>query len=534
MYEDFFHFREKPFALEPSARFIVLSRDHREALATLVYAIDEQEGWAMLLGQPGVGKTTLVIALLKDLAERVIPAVITNPRVEPLDFMNMMALELGLPGPFRSKGQFLVSLNDLLKQCRREGKVILLVVDEAHSLLPEMVEELRLLGNLDDSTPRVLNIFLVGQPELLKLIKQSGGTSLLQRLRRYYLLRPMGEDETTRYIEHRLKIAGGNPGLFTAQAMSAIHRLTRGVPRLINSLCDDALLLAYTQDTAKVDLAQVVAAAKEDPSLRWTFGALDLPEDQAAEDQAAPEPGAVPGQFDTLWQDTPIASPPEPQPYQAPPQYQAPPAQAAQPQAYQAPPQHPQYQAPPQAYQAPPQAQAYQAPQAQAYQHPPQQPQAYQPPPEPSLVDKARRQAEMKAQRRALKAQQQNQREALKAEKRAQAAAIRELKGPGFFSRMIGRLSREAPHSFWMRLAVLGGILLLVFLLYQAWQHGGRSLAVSMGLISPAIIMPGDINSPLPRNPVRPRQEGPPDWGPLLRPGQSTAPRTGSLGGGGV
>ena len=430
-----------------------------------------------------------------------------------------------MPGPFRSKGQFLVALNDLLKQCRREGKVILVVVDEAHSLLPEMVEELRLLGNLDDSTPRVLNIFLVGQPELLKLIKQSGGTSLLQRLRRYYLLRPMGEDETTRYIEHRLKIAGGNPDLFTAQAMSAIHRLTRGVPRLINSLCDDALLLAYTQDMAKVDLAQVVAAAKEDPSLRWTFGSLDLPEEVQAQEQAAPEPGAAPGQFDAPWQDTPIVAPPEPQSYQeAPPQ---------QPQ-YQAPPQQPQaYQPPPQPYQAPPQAQAYQAPpQGQAYQA--QQPQAYQPPPGPSPVDKARYQAEMKAQRQALKAQQQNQREALKAEKRAQAAAIRELKGPGFFSRMIGRLSREAPHSFWMRLAVLGGILLLVFLLYQAWQHGGRSLAVRMGLISPAIMMPGDINSPLPRNPVRPRQEGPPDWGPLLRPGQSVAPRTGSLGGGGV
>ncbi|MCF8040483.1 MAG: AAA family ATPase [Desulfarculaceae bacterium] len=538
MYEDFFHFREKPFALEPSARFIVLSSDHREALATLVYAIDEQEGWAMLLGQPGVGKTTLVIALLKDLGERVIPAVITNPRVEPLDFMNMMALELGLPGPFRSKGQFLVALNDLLKQCRREGKVILLVVDEAHSLLPEMVEELRLLGNLDDSSPRVLNIFLVGQPELLKLIKQSGGTSLLQRLRRYYLLRPMGEQETTRYIEHRLKIAGGNPDLFTAQAMSAIHRLTRGVPRLINSLCDDALLLAYTQDMAKVDLAQVVAAAKEDPSLRWTFGALDLPEEAPAEEPAAPEPGAEPGQEQAPWQDTPIQAPPEPGQYQAPvqqPQQPGAPAQAAQPQAYQAPQQQPVYQTPPpqqpqaqpQAYQAPPQPQAYQVP-------PQQQPQAYQAPPGPAPVDKARRQAELKAQRQALKAQKQAQREAVKAEKKAQAAAMRELKGPGFFSRIIGRLSREAPHSFWMRLAVLVGILLLVFLLYQGWQHGGRSLAVRMGLISPAIMMPGDINSPLPRNPARPRQEGPPDWGPLLRPGQSTAPRTGSLVGGGV
>ena len=524
MYEDFFHFREKPFALEPSARFIVLSRDHREALATLVYAIDEQEGWAMLLGQPGVGKTTLVIALLKDLGERVIPAVITNPRVEPLDFMNMMALELGLPGPFRSKGQFLVALNDLLKQCRREGKVILLVVDEAHSLLPEMVEELRLLGNLDDSTPRVLNIFLVGQPELLKLIKQSGGISLLQRLRRYYLLRPMGEDETTRYIEHRLKIAGGNPDLFTAQAMSAIHRLTRGVPRLINSLCDDALLLAYTQDSVKVDLAQVVAAAKEDPSLRWTFGALDLPEDAPAEEPAAPEPGAEPGQEQASWQDAPIQAQPEPEQYQAPaqrPRQQGAPTQAAQPQAYQAPPQQPRDQAPP------PEPQTYQAP-------PPQQPQAYQPPPGPSPVDKARRQAELKAQRQALKAQQHSQREAQKTEKRARAAAMRELKGPGFFSRMIGRLSREAPHSFWMRLAVLVGILLLIFLLYQGWQHGGRGLAIRMGLISPPIMMPGEISPLLPRNQSRPRQEGPPDWGPLLRPGQPTAPRTGSLGRGGV
>ncbi|MCB2190694.1 MAG: AAA family ATPase [Deltaproteobacteria bacterium] len=513
MYEEFFHLREKPFALEPSARFIVLSRDHREALATLVYAIDEQEGWAMLLGQPGVGKTTLVIALLKDLGERVIPAVITNPRVEPLDFMNMMALELGLPGPFRSKGQFLVALADLLKQCRREGKAILLVVDEAHSLLPEMVEELRLLGNLDDSTPRVLNIFLVGQPELLKLIKQSGGTSLLQRLRRYFLLRPMGEDETKRYIEHRLKIAGGNPDIFTLQASSAIHRLTRGVPRLINSLCDDALLLAYTQDLAKVDLPQVVAAAKEDPSLRWTFGSLDLPDETQSEEQAAPE-----------------------QPVPEPPQQQAPPAQ--QPQA--APEQAAQPQVPPapvaqaQPYQAPQQQPAYQPPPAQQPQAPPQAQEALPQAPQPPLPNKAQHKAELKAQRQAIKAQQQAQEEALKAERKARAAALRELQGPGLFSRMIGRLSREAPHSFWMRLAVLVGILLVVFLLYQAWQHGGRTLAVRMGLISPAIMMPGEISSPLPRNQADPRQQGPPDWGPLLRPGQPAATRAGSLGGGGL
>lgn len=491
MYEDFFHFREKPFALEPSARFIVLSRDHREALATLVYAIDEQEGWAMLLGQPGVGKTTLVIALLKDLGERVIPAVITNPRVEPLDFMNMMALELGLSGPFRSKGQFLVALNDLLKQCRRQGKAVLLVVDEAHSLLPEMVEELRLLGNLDDSTPRVLNIFLVGQPELLRLIKQAGGVSLLQRLRRYYLLRPMGEDETTRYIQHRLKTAGGSPDIFTAQAMTAIHRLTRGVPRLINSLCDDALLLAYTQDSSRVELSQVVAAAKEDPSLHWTFGSLDLPEEAAAPEAPAPQPAA-----ETTTEQPPQPYAPAPAAPPPTPQYQpAPPPQAAPPQAYQAPP----------------------APRPKDRQ--------------PLPAGRADRQA---ARRQEVKAQQQAQRQALKAERQARAAAARERKGPGFFSRFVGRLSREAPHSFWMRLAVLVGILLLVLLLYQAWQHGGRSLAVRWGLISPAIMMPGEIKAPLPGNQAGSLPEGPPDWGPLLHPGQSTATGTGSLAGGGV
>ncbi|MBU1276035.1 MAG: AAA family ATPase [Proteobacteria bacterium] len=521
MYEDFFHFREKPFALEPSARFIVLSRDHREALATLVYAIDEQEGWAMLLGQPGVGKTTLIIALLKELGERVIPAVITNPRVEPLDFMNMMALELGLAGPFRGKGQFLVALNDLIKQCRREGKVLLLVVDEAHSLLPEMVEELRLLGNLDDSTPRVLNIFLVGQPELLKLIKQSGGTSLLQRLRRYYLLHPLGEDETERYIEHRLKVAGGNPSLFTQKAISAIHRLTRGVPRLINSLCDDSLLLAYTQDLAQVDLPQVVAAAKEDPSLRWTFGSLDLPEDETPEPEASPEQAS--------WQAYPQEAAPQfevpdqaPAPAQGGQAYQQPP-QAA----YQPPPQPQAYQPPPQAaYQQPPQPQAYQPPPQAAYQQPPQ-PQAYQPPPGPQPGELAQYKAAQKAQRLA-------QREAQKAEKQARAAALRQLKGPSVVSRLLSRLSREAPHSFWVRLAVLAGILLLIFLLYLAWQHGGRGLAVRMGLVKPAIMMPGEITVPSPRVPGQPRQEGPPDWGPLLRPGQPAAPRSSSLGGGGV
>ena len=516
MYEDFFHFREKPFALEPSARFIVLSQDHREALATLVYAIDEQEGWAMLLGQPGVGKTTLIIALLRELGERVIPAVITNPRVEPLDFMNMMSLELGLPGPYRSKGQFLVALNDLLKRSRREGKAILLIIDEAHSLLPEMVEELRLLGNLDDSTPRVLNIFLVGQPELLKLVKDSGGTSLLQRLRRYHLLKPLGSEETDRYVRHRLRVAGGDEDTFDEGAVNAIHRITRGVPRLINSVCDDSLLLAYTKDQTRVGVAEVLAAAEEDPSLRWTFGTAELPpEESEAEDEPATE---------------------------AAPEGEAP-AEAAE-------------------EGAAPASPRVQADQAQA--QPAQSQAAAETAPPEGLDNKARKKAarlaakEQKLLQKAARAQAKAEAKAgAKAATQAKAAAKAEAKadadsrkaaaaavsegqeaGPeakkkNIFSRLAGSMSKEAPGSFWKRLAFLGVLSLMVWGSYAAYHQWGRSLAVYLGLARPKIMMPGDIAIPLPGQNKQNREEGPPDWGPLLRPGQSAArDTTGPQGGG--
>jgi len=269
MYNEFFQLSEMPFAIEPNPRFIMLGEDHLEALATLVYAIDQQEGWALLLGEAGVGKTTLIIALLRELKDQVISAVVTNPRLEPLDFFNLVALELGLEGPFSSKGQFLVALQQMINRCRQEGKTLLLVIDEAHSLSPTMLEELRLLGNLDDSSPRVLNIFLVGQPEILQNLNKPEARGLLQRLRRHYRLKPLSPQETASYVRHRLQAAGGSPSIFDDEALAVVHEITGGNPRLMNSLCDNVMILAFTRDQKKITAALVREAAENDITLGW-------------------------------------------------------------------------------------------------------------------------------------------------------------------------------------------------------------------------------------------------------------------------
>lgn len=288
MYNEFFGLSEKPFALEPNARFIVLTEDHREALATLVYAVEQQEGWAALVGAPGVGKTTLIIALLQELSDRIIPAVITNPRLEPLDFMNMVALELGLKGPFSSKGHFLVAFKQLVQQCRAAGKVLLLVIDEAQAMTFEMLEEMRLLSNIDDGSPKVLNFLLSGQMEFLSVLSRDEATALRQRLRHFYTLRPLGVEETRTYIRHRLRVAQGSPDLFTDRAAILVHQITGGVPRLVNTVCDESLIVAFTRGRTKVDLDEVKEGARDLPMLRLAR------QQRAQQAQASKQPAQQP------------------------------------------------------------------------------------------------------------------------------------------------------------------------------------------------------------------------------------------------
>ena len=274
MYQQFFNFKEAPFAIEPNSRFIILNEEHQEALATLIYAIEQREGWALLLGYPGVGKTTLIMALFQEMGDSVVAGVITNPRLEPLDFFNMIALELGMEGPLTSKGQFLVALRHLIGRYRQEGRSILLVVDEAHSLTLELLEEIRLLGNLDDGSPRVLNIFLVGQPQVLRLLKQASDQGLMQRFRRYHILKALDQNGTASYIRHRIKVAGGDPQIFSPEALAAVHEMSGGNCRLINSICDEALLLAFTREQRTVNGENVLEAAEDNPALKLQKSSL--------------------------------------------------------------------------------------------------------------------------------------------------------------------------------------------------------------------------------------------------------------------
>lgn len=281
------------------------------------------------------------MALLREVGERVLSAVLTNPRLEPLDFLNQIALELGMEGPYASKGPFLAALSQLINRCRSQGKLVLIIVDEAQDLNPEVLEELRLLGNLDASSPRVLNIFLVGQPEVIRVMKKAGAKALMQRLHRNFALKPLTREETSGYVRQRLLAAGARREVFEPESLEALYEITHGIPRLINSLCDDALLLGFSRDLARIDAELIRAAAAEDPTLDWTsieperFGApgpaTTAPARQAAAREAQPVPPPPRRELPLAGKPAALAKPgqePQPQPQPEPETLAAPAAPA--------------------------------------------------------------------------------------------------------------------------------------------------------------------------------------------------------------
>jgi len=286
MYTSFFGLSEKPFAITPDPRYLYLSERHAEALAHLLYGINESGGFIQLTGEVGTGKTTVVRTLLSRVPHHADVAVILNPRVTPVEFLLTICEELGLgvaEADRDSVKQMVDALNRRLLSGHAEGRRIIVLVDEAQNLSIDVLEQVRLLTNLETPTQKLLQIILIGQPELRELLDRTDLRQLAQRITGRYHLKPLSREETKGYVRHRLRVAGATEDIFTPAALVELHRLSQGIPRVINVACDRALLGAYTQEVKKINAGLVRRAAGEVYGRRflptwlgWVVGSFGL------------------------------------------------------------------------------------------------------------------------------------------------------------------------------------------------------------------------------------------------------------------
>ncbi len=264
MYLEFYGLVRPPFEMTPDPSFLYLGETHREGLAMLHYAIEARKGFLALTGEVGTGKTTLIHALLSQLKSTTPSAFIFNPRLDPLDFLRMLFDEFGIEAECQTKAEYLMALNHYLIDCLAQDKVALLIVDEAQNLSPEMLEEVRLLSNLETPTSKLLQIMLVGQPELDEMLDRPELRQLRQRIVLRHHLRPFDASELDHYVSERLRLAGyTGKGIFTRSARKELQAVTGGVPRLVNVVCDSALLLGYSREKSEIDADLIHEAAVE-------------------------------------------------------------------------------------------------------------------------------------------------------------------------------------------------------------------------------------------------------------------------------
>jgi len=249
MYKKFYSLREKPFEITPDPRFLFLSENHKEALAHLTYAVKEKKGFTVITGEVGTGKTTLIQTLLSRLDGNTKTAYIFNPKLGSNDFLQYICEDLGLKGQKRSKGQYIALLHHFLMACYARNENVVLIIDEAHTLNPTLLEEVRLLTNLETPKSKLLQVILMGQPELDDILDRSEFRQLKQRVSLRYHMQPLNKEETKEYIKKRLRIAGtSDTSIFTSKALHRIYKYSKGIPRLINIVCDNALLTGYATD----------------------------------------------------------------------------------------------------------------------------------------------------------------------------------------------------------------------------------------------------------------------------------------------
>ena len=291
MYTSFFGLQEKPFAITPDPRYLYLSERHAEALAHLLYGINEAGGFIQLTGEVGTGKTTIIRSLLEQLPAHADVALILNPRVTPAEFLLTICEELRIPVPEPGRGSVKLLMDLIgrrLLDTHARGRRVVLIVDEAQNLSAHTLEQVRLLTNLETATTKLLQIILIGQPELRDLLARPELRQLAQRITARYHLNPLSSEESGGYVKHRMRVAGATSEAFTPASLREVHRLSGGVPRIINVICDRALLGAFTHEDHRVSGKLVREAAAEvygrpmpAPWLRWAIagaiaGALAL------------------------------------------------------------------------------------------------------------------------------------------------------------------------------------------------------------------------------------------------------------------
>ncbi len=251
MYCDFFGFSEKPFTITPNPHFVFLSTVHREAFARLLYGVDSHAGFIALTGEVGTGKTTMLRTLLSQLdPEKYRSALIFNPCVSAEQLMAGICREFGVEADEQNRSGYLDALNHFLIEQNSAGRTIVLVIDEAQNLEPDVLEQVRLISNLETERDKLIQIILAGQPELNDVLQRHDLRQLNQRITVRCRLTPMKLDDTVRYINHRLKISGSRiPDIFSPAAIKKAYRFSRGNPRLINVVCEQALVMAWTRET---------------------------------------------------------------------------------------------------------------------------------------------------------------------------------------------------------------------------------------------------------------------------------------------
>jgi general secretion pathway protein A len=252
MYRPYYHLRLSPFKVEPDPEFLWLGEKHLEGLSTLQYAIRENKGFLLLLGDAGTGKTVLIHQLRKSLPPHIRVAFIQDPGIETLDLYRILSSEFKIGGRFEGKADFLARFKKFLYVTYALHQQLLVIIDEAHRLSHELLDEIRVLSNIDFENKNPINIFFVGQGEFERLLMDERNQAARQRIAVSYRLSPLDARETRAYIQHRLKIAGSEKDLFSPEAAWEIHRMSSGTPRLINIICDRALLTGFIRDLEQI------------------------------------------------------------------------------------------------------------------------------------------------------------------------------------------------------------------------------------------------------------------------------------------